>query len=503
MKEKKQDLLWNLRNIIYLRNKRQLLEKYAFQLWQNQNMTNTPCLQDIYSINDYNVLLQEVLNILKKNSSMNLSGIRFELFKRSGLKEAMEIFVSYTKTTPGILLDFGTFKTRETILCGLSQEYTFQNGEIVYVPRAMEEDTIFDLASTSKLFTCISILKLEELGLIDLYDPVSKYVPEFQKIGTTSIIDLLKFKVMIVTDKRIDEAKTAEEALLILFTAHPKEEQEAINAYTDIGAMVLRLVVESVAKMPFSLFVEEMILRPTGMNDTYLNVPPEKLSRVANENFSSIVSGDGSIKTKYDNIPGTPHDDKARVMGHSSGIAPGHAGYFSTKDDMIKLGNALIRGEILTKESVLSIANNHTGYFDQDFYSYFYGSLVYTKQPNEKNIYIPLSGKMFFSPGFAGTTLVVDPINEITFFMGANRLHNRIYQVHPNYQSLIRTKSHNQKTYTLPDGEEKVVSANFYREREVILKLALDLSLQYQFLEQLFPSDKEMHLVRELNKEKY
>jgi len=100
MKEKKQDLLWNLRNIIYLRNKRQLLEKYAFQLWQNQNMTNTPCLQDIYSINDYNVLLQEVLNILKKNSSMNLSGIRFELFKRSGLKEAMEIFVSYTKTTP-------------------------------------------------------------------------------------------------------------------------------------------------------------------------------------------------------------------------------------------------------------------------------------------------------------------------------------------------------------------------------------------------------------------
>ena len=205
--------------------------------------------------------------------------------------------------------------------------------------------------------------------------------------------------------------------------------------------------------------------------------------------------------TKYNNVPGTPHDAKAIAIGELEGIAPGHAGFFSTKDDMIKLGQALINGNILKKDTVYSISDTATGFKDDDKYTRFYGSLVYLKQPDPQNlsVYPPLSGKAFMSPGFAGTTLCVDPVNEITLFIGSGRLHNRIYQIHPNQVANIKVDEHNKKTFTLPNGEEKIVCADYTKEKEVMVKLALDLSLQYQLLEKIMPPNKEMHLVRELN----
>lgn len=477
-----------------------ILHRYINELLRNQNMTNTPLLEDIFTKRDYLDLLQTVLTVIKANPHATLTTLRFELFKRSGLKEILNNFVNQAKITPGVLLDFGTFKTRDTILCGNSQEFNVRDGKFIYDPKPIEQDTIFDLASTSKLFTCIAILKLEELGLIDIYEPVKKYVPQFIHLDDVTIYDLLKFRIMVITDKRVDFAKTKEEAEQILFTAHKKENQNFTNGYTDIGAMILRYVVEATANMPFTNFVEEIILNPVGMKDTHLNVPFSKLHRVANENFSTIIHEDGTANIRYDNFPGTPQDTKAIAIGALDGIAPGHAGYFSTKDDMIKLAKALIDGKILSKESVLSISDNVVGYETDGKYTDFYGSLVFLKQPNEKNIYLPLSGKTFISPGFAGTTLCVDPINKITLFIGSNRLHNRIYQIHPNQKkNIIVDSEHNKKTFILPNGDEKIICADFVEERKVLLKLAIDLSLQYQLLENIFPTEKEMHLVRELN----
>lgn len=478
------------------------LYKYVNELLKNQNMTNTAWLQDIFTSKDYYNLLKTVLTVIKENPHGNLTTLRFELFKRSGLKEIIDDFVKRTQITPGVILDFGTFNTRDTVLCGNCQEYIMnENGILVPSPKPIEQDTIFDLASTSKLFTSISILKLAELNKIDLFDPVNKYVPEFKNLEDVTIYDLLKFRVMIVTDKRVDSAKNKEEAEAILFTVRKKEDQNFKNAYTDMGAMTLKYVVERVSKMPFTKFVEEEILKPAKMEDTHLNVPKEKLERVANENYSIIIKSDGTPLIRTNNVPGTPHDTKALAIGELEGIAPGHAGYFSTKNDMIKLGNALINNTILNKESVLSISDNVVGVKNDDDYSRFYGSLVYLKQPDPKflSVYPPLSGKAFMSPGFAGTTLCVDPINKITLFIGSNRLHNRIYQIAENQKQFINTDEHNKKTFTLPNGEEKIVCADYTRDKEVMVKLALDLSLQYQLLERIYPSKKEMHLVRELN----
>ena len=470
---------------------------------KNQYDTNIPAFQDVNVEARYKKLYKAVLELVKKNPQASISTLRFQLFKESGIKELVDNFVKETEITPSIVLDYGTDKNRETILCGLRQESVYRNGMMEYEPLPVEQDTIFDLASTSKLFTAISVLKLEEKGLIDVFDPVIKYLPDYKNLEDVTIYDLLKFRVMIVTDTRVDSAKSKEEAETILKTVHKKDNQNIKNAYTDMGAMVLRVLVERVSKMHFTDFVNEEILKPTKMEDTYLRVPKDKINRVANENYSSKVDKDGNIITRYDNYPGIPHDPKALAIGELDGVAPGHAGYFSTRSDMLKLGQTLINGTILPLESVLSMSDTATGFKDEDGWTRFYGSLVYLKQPDPHNlaVYPLLSGKAFMSPGFAGTTLVVDPLNKLTLFIGANRLHNRIYDIHPNQlKYVVENPITHKKTYRSPiTGEEKIVCSEYTGNKEIMVTKALDLALQLQLLEKLRPKEKELILVRELN----
>lgn len=48
-------------------------------------------------------------------------------------------------------------------------------------------------------------------------------------------------------------------------------------------------------------------------------------------------------------------------------------------------------------------------------------------------------------------------------------------------------------------AQKKIVCSDYTKAKEVLVTLALDLSIQYQLLEKIFNNEKEMHLVRELN----
>ena len=216
-------------------------KKFISELLKNQNNTSITYLQDIYKYKDYERILKPVLDAIYENPHANLTNLRLKLFLQSGLKEIMNIFVNTTKITPGVLLDFGTFNTRDTVLCGLRQEVDLIDGRLVSHKLPIEQDTIFDLASTSKTFTAVAILILEENNL--------------------------KFRVKIITDKRVDSAKNKQEALQILYTAHPDKNQQVSNAYTDMGAMILRCVIEKVTDMTFDQFVNLMIFKKAHMKN--------------------------------------------------------------------------------------------------------------------------------------------------------------------------------------------------------------------------------------------
>lgn len=475
-------------------------QNYLNTLVKNELNNSTDWLAGNFTKKDYDELLRPVLLLIKENPHASMSTLRLYLFLNSGIKELIDNFLKRTKITPGILLDFGTIKNRDTILCGLRQEYQDILGKKEKNPLPIEQNTIFDLASTSKLLTSLAILKLSDLGYIDLFEPIRKYIPEAKNLEDVTIYDLLKFRRKVKTDIRVDSTKNIKEAEAILFTAHPYDMKKDEDPYTDIGAMLLRYVVERSSKMPFEKFVQENILFPAHMHDTHLHVPEEKLSRVANENYSTIITKDGTPLININNIPGTPHDSKSIAIGWEDEIAPGHAGWFSTSKDMVNLGISLINGNILKPQTLLSISDAATGFLD-DTYTRSYGSLIYTKQGNSRFLGVPapLSGKAFMSPGFAGTTLLIDPLNEIILFIAAPRLHNRIYQIHPNQIPNIKVDEMGKKSFILPDGTEQIICTDYTKEKELFVKLGTKLSLQYQLLEKLFPQNKELHLVRELN----
>lgn len=107
-------------------------KKFISELLKNQNNTSITYLQDIYKYKDYERILKPVLDAIYENPHANLTNLRLKLFLQSGLKEIMNIFVNTTKITPGVLLDFGTFNTRDTVLCGLRQEVDLIDGSFSF-----------------------------------------------------------------------------------------------------------------------------------------------------------------------------------------------------------------------------------------------------------------------------------------------------------------------------------------------------------------------------------
>ncbi len=476
---------------------RKELGTYSKILFENQNLTENPELKNLLTKKEYFYLLSSVLEVIKNHKYVSADAVKEELLKKSGLKEAIKNVVYEKRLTPGLNLTFGSGKYIDEILCGNASEFKLsdQENKVSYLT-SVELNTIYDLASTSKLFTSLAVYSLVDAGLIDLEMPVTTYCPEFKNLSKITIYDLLKFKISIQTPIRIDSVKTFEEAEQILFSAYAPENQDINNAYSDIDAMILKYVVESASKMPFNDYVSETIFKPLGMIDTHLWVPKDKIHRVASNNFNMIVNQNGQIIENQNTLPGISHDPKARIIKSKENNAHGHAGYFSTNDDMMILGKALLDGKIISKTSLHSISKSETGRYKKSeegkgIYTRYYGSQTYAKQKDASYLSVnpSLSGKAFMSPGFAGTTFLLDPLNHIVMFLGANRLHNRIYNIPEKF---IQTQN------DLKYYQGQLISSTFTKDKEEIVEIAMNLALQYQFLDAIMPNEKHKVHVREL-----
>lgn len=153
---------------------------------------------------------------------------------------------------PGMVFSYGTNNYKETVVIGNRQEVTIdKNGTLVPDLEKMTEDTIFDLASVTKLFTSLSILKLVENNIIKLDDDIIKYAPEFKKMNGITIFDLLSFRVPLKTNGRIDNASSLEESVKKLFDIEIDTNSTNNRPYTDMGAMVLKYVIEKASGLKY------------------------------------------------------------------------------------------------------------------------------------------------------------------------------------------------------------------------------------------------------------
>jgi uncharacterized protein YbbC (DUF1343 family) len=219
------------------------------------------------------------------------------------------------------------------------------DGQVVYRKaygfRALEPqregmtlDTVFDLASLTKVIaTTTAVMRLVEQGKVRLNDPVAKYLPEFAQNGKEDITvrQLLTHYSGLAPDldlKTVWEGKQT--AYRMAFAETPQDAPGSKFSYSDINFIVLGALVEQVTGESLDEYAVQHIFVPLKMMRTRFVPPTAWRAKIA--------------PTQYDEnghmLLGVVHDPTARRMG---GVA-GHAGLFSTGDDLAKFAQALLNG---------------------------------------------------------------------------------------------------------------------------------------------------------------
>lgn len=236
------------------------------------------------------------------------------------------------------------------------------NGRVVYrkafgmrslepAREAMTVDTIFDLASLTKcVATTMSMMKLIEDGRVRLNDPVAAYLPEFGQNGKQDITvrELMTHYSGLAPDLDLSKPWTGRDtAFTMAMQQKPNHPPGTGFVYSDINFETLGFLVEKVSGMPLNEFAAKYVFEPLGMKHTRFLPPEEWKPRIA--------------PTQYDEqgrmLRGTVHDPTARRMG---GVA-GHAGLFSTADDLAIFAQNLLSGEkVLTRAAIEKMTTPQT-----------------------------------------------------------------------------------------------------------------------------------------------
>ncbi len=289
-------------------------------------------------------------------------------------------------------------------------------GHRALVPAAepMTRDTIFDMASLTKpIATATAAMILLERGKIRLGDSIVRHLPEFAPNGKRAITVemLLRHRAGFIPDNPIGDyadgpAKAWERLAAIGLESAPGERFR----YSDVGFEVLGRVVERVSGETLDRFTRANIFEPLGMADTGFLPPSEKLGRIA------PTERDGGKMLR-----GAVHDPRSRALG---GVA-GHAGLFSTADDVAVFTQMLLDGgrgrdgrrilAPLTVRAMISPADTPPGEergLGWDVSSSYSGP--------RGALFGPAS---FGHTGFTGTSLWVDPESRTFVVILTSRLH--------------------------------------------------------------------------------
>ncbi len=195
-------------------------------------------------------------------------------------------------------------------------------------------DTIFDIASLTKVVaTTPALMKLFEQGKVRMTDPVTAYLPEFQGgHSEITVRDLMTHFSGLRPDLDLDPPWSGyDTGIRRALIDKPAAPAGTRFVYSDINFILLGEIVRRMSGHPLDEFAREQIFEPLGMRDTMFR-PPESLR-------SRIAPTEVETATKIP-LRGVVHDPTARFMG---GVA-GHAGVFSTGDDLAKYASMLLAG---------------------------------------------------------------------------------------------------------------------------------------------------------------
>ena len=313
--------------------------------------------------------------------------------------------------------------------------------------RPTQPDTLFDIASITKLFTSLAFMTLVEKGALALDRPVGAVLPQFNGnrpiqpyedplnpgqmvtvAGADGAVDAgsVTFRHLLTHTSGLPawrplceqpDAKAARRMALETFFSYPPGTRVV---YSDIGLILLGMAIEQASGQGLEEAVHQRVIAPLNLRHTrYFPLSPP-----GGEPGGGNVAPTEFCPWRGRRITGQVHDENAYQLG---GVA-GHAGLFSTAADLAALGQVLLDRKNksgnhsdlpLRAETVSEMTRLQTAGLDSQR-----GLAFMLWQPDPESSGNPFSQRAFGHTGFTGASLWIDPDRDLVVALLTNEVYN-------------------------------------------------------------------------------
>lgn len=323
-------------------------------------------------------------------------------------------------------------------------------------------DTLFDLASLTKvLATTPMAMLLYERGLLDLDAPIIGTVPEFlvdscgavdpRRRNLTFCMLLAHSSGLPAYEKMFLRAHSREELLRAAFTMPLSAEPGSRAEYSDIGFIILGVALERIAGDSLDVFCQREIFGPLAMKRTTFSpsadrrsqIPPtadEREERSARALARELPTATSEAARQHPStfrnriVSGEVQDENASVLG---GVA-GHAGLFSTAEDIARFAQAMLQGgqPVFRPETVALFTRRESAPPGTS------RALGWDTPSTPSQSGQHFGTRSFGHLGYTGTSLWIDPERELSITLLTNRTwpdcsNQAIKQIRPRFHDAI------------------------------------------------------------------
>jgi CubicO group peptidase (beta-lactamase class C family) len=302
-----------------------------------------------------------------------------------------------------------------------------KSGHLSLIPERvpMKKNTIFDLASLTKpLATTLCLMKLVDVGKVELDQPLSRLIPTPVPSDKKDLIprlllshragftDWKPFYLDLMAYESEQRKRILREQILRDPLAYSPGEE---YLYSDLGFMILEWIIEEITGMSMRQFVEQTFYQPLRLERTFLSTHP--LSLPFKREFFAATE---DCPWRKEVIQGEVDDENAWALGGYSG----HAGLFGPAEEVYVLVNLLREHYLGTRDDYLKPETVRTFFTRQDMVKGSDWCLGWDS-PAEENS----SAGRYFSrnsvghTGFTGTSVWMDLDRDIVVILLTNRVH--------------------------------------------------------------------------------
>lgn len=297
--------------------------------------------------------------------------------------------------------------------------------------------TLLDVASLTKVVaTTTMAMILYERGLLELETPVIGVVPEFmadtcgepdpRRRDVTFRMLLAHSSGLPAYEKLFLKAHSRDDLLRAAFTTSLSADPGTRAQYSDIGFIVLAAALERLAGESLDVFCQREVFGPLAMIHTTFNPPTNARQRIP------PTADDRTFRKRI--TQGEVQDENASVLG---GVA-GHAGLFSTAEDLARFAHAMFNGgqPILHPETVAQFTRRESTPAGTS------RTLGWDTPSPPSQSGKHCGPRSFGHLGYTGTSLWIDPDRQLSITLLTNRTwpdctNQAIKQVRPKFHDTV------------------------------------------------------------------